>query len=30
LYIWVDAVCINQTDDAEKSQKIPLMADIYS
>jgi hypothetical protein len=30
LYIWVDAVCINQADDAEKSQQIPLMADIYS
>ena len=29
LTIWVDAVCINQIDDAEKSLQIPLMADIY-
>lgn len=27
--IWVDAVCINQADVAEKSQQIPLMGDIY-
>jgi hypothetical protein len=26
---WVDAVCINQSNDVEKSSQIPLMADIY-
>ncbi|KAH7420020.1 heterokaryon incompatibility protein-domain-containing protein [Cadophora sp. MPI-SDFR-AT-0126] len=30
LIVWADAVCINQSDDAEKSLQIPLMADIYS
>jgi hypothetical protein len=28
--IWVDAVCINQQDDAEKSHQVPLMGRIYS
>jgi hypothetical protein len=28
--IWMDAVCINQHDLAEKAQQIPLMGDIYS
>lgn len=28
--IWVDSVCINQADDAEKSAQIPLMQQIYS
>ena len=28
-HIWIDALCINQEDDAEKSTHIPLMADIY-
>lgn len=28
-WIWVDAICINQQDDAEKTTQIPLMADIY-
>ncbi|KAF2826116.1 hypothetical protein CC86DRAFT_276577, partial [Ophiobolus disseminans] len=28
--IWVDAVCINQFDLAEKSQQIPLMSNIFS
>ncbi|KAF1995299.1 HET-domain-containing protein, partial [Amniculicola lignicola CBS 123094] len=28
--IWVDALCINQADVAEKSHQVPLMADIYS
>lgn len=28
-WIWVDAICINQQDDAEKTMQIPLMGDIY-
>ena len=28
-WIWVDAVCINQEDDQEKSAQIPLMANIF-
>lgn len=28
--MWVDAICINQNDNAEKSQAIPRMRDIYS
>lgn len=28
-WIWVDAICINQLDDAEKTIQIPLMGDIY-
>jgi hypothetical protein len=28
--IWVDAICINQADEQEKSLQIPLMANIYS
>ncbi|KAI1641813.1 heterokaryon incompatibility protein-domain-containing protein [Daldinia loculata] len=28
-WIWVDAVCINQQDDEEKSFQIPLMTEIY-
>jgi hypothetical protein len=28
-WIWVDAICINQSDDNEKSQQIPKMPDIY-
>jgi hypothetical protein len=27
--IWVDAICINQNDEAEKAQQIPLMEAIY-
>lgn len=27
---WVDAVCINQEDEEEKSKQIPLMHDIYA
>ncbi|KAM0553088.1 hypothetical protein ACHAPJ_007636 [Fusarium lateritium] len=29
-HIWVDALCINQADDTEKSHQISLMRDIYS
>lgn len=29
LVIWVDAVCINQNDNAEKGQQVGLMAEIY-
>jgi hypothetical protein len=28
--IWVDAICINQEDNAEKSQQVQQMAQIYS
>lgn len=28
-WIWIDAICINQRDDDEKTIQIPLMADIY-
>ncbi|KAK0124553.1 hypothetical protein ONS95_009501 [Cadophora gregata] len=28
-YIWIDAICINQKDDAEKETQVPLMTDIY-
>ncbi|KAK4460580.1 heterokaryon incompatibility protein-domain-containing protein [Cladorrhinum samala] len=28
--LWIDAICINQADDEEKSQQIPLMTQIYS
>ncbi|TVY90273.1 Heterokaryon incompatibility protein 6,OR allele [Lachnellula willkommii] len=27
--LWIDAICINQADDAEKSWQVMLMADIY-
>ncbi|KAH8748324.1 heterokaryon incompatibility protein-domain-containing protein [Hyaloscypha finlandica] len=29
-YFWIDAVCINQKDNTEKSSQLPLMKDIYS
>lgn len=28
--IWIDAVCINQNDEKEKTAQIPLMGDVYS
>ncbi|KIN02711.1 hypothetical protein OIDMADRAFT_119868, partial [Oidiodendron maius Zn] len=28
--LWIDAICINQTDDAEKSQQVQIMHLIYS
>ncbi|OCK94179.1 uncharacterized protein K441DRAFT_483367, partial [Cenococcum geophilum 1.58] len=28
--LWVDALCINQTDDVEKSEHINLMTEIYA
>ena len=28
--VWVDAICINQADDAERSHQVQLMAQIYS
>ncbi|CAM1507454.1 Fc.00g070950.m01.CDS01 [Cosmosporella sp. VM-42] len=28
--LWIDALCINQQDNAEKSQQVPLMSEIYS
>ncbi|KAH7407351.1 heterokaryon incompatibility protein-domain-containing protein [Cadophora sp. MPI-SDFR-AT-0126] len=30
VYLWIDAICINQDDAAEKTQQIRLMAEIYS
>lgn len=27
--VWIDAICINQADDAEKSQQVYMMRDIY-
>lgn len=29
-YLWIDAICINQTDRNEKSQQVPRMDSIYS
>ncbi|EEU38702.1 uncharacterized protein NECHADRAFT_83110 [Fusarium vanettenii 77-13-4] len=29
-YVWADALCINQSDDDEKSHQVPLMSQIYS
>ncbi|KAF6812096.1 ankyrin and HET domain-containing protein [Colletotrichum musicola] len=29
-FIWIDALCINQTDLDEKSHQVPLMSEIYS
>lgn len=28
--LWVDAVCINQTDDPEKSEQVKRMGEIYA
>ena len=30
IHIWIDTICINQADDRERSQQVPLMKDIYS
>ncbi|KAI0881727.1 heterokaryon incompatibility protein-domain-containing protein [Annulohypoxylon maeteangense] len=29
-YIWIDAICINQQDDAEKSTQVQMMIEIYA
>ncbi|KAF7198338.1 Heterokaryon incompatibility protein 6, OR allele [Pseudocercospora fuligena] len=29
IVVWIDAVCINQDDEAERSQQVAMMADIY-
>ena len=29
MFIWVDAICINQNDDVEKSWQVAMMWDIY-
>lgn len=28
-YLWIDAICLNQKDDDEKAQQVPLMGEIY-
>jgi len=28
-YLWVDALCVNQLDNQEKNEQVPLMAQIY-
>ena len=28
--LWIDAICLNQEDDEEKSKQVPRMSDIYS
>lgn len=30
VFLWIDAVCLNQKDEEEKAQQIPKMGDIYS
>jgi hypothetical protein len=29
-YIWIDAICINQTDEAEKTSQVKMMGEIYT
>jgi len=29
-YIWIDSICINQADEAEKTRQVRIMGDIYS
>ncbi|KAK7187683.1 heterokaryon incompatibility protein [Paraphaeosphaeria sporulosa] len=28
--MWIDAICINQTDDEEKSKQVAMMGDVFS
>ncbi|KAK2755796.1 HET domain-containing protein [Colletotrichum kahawae] len=28
-YLWIDAICLNQKDDDEKAQQVPLLGEIY-
>jgi len=30
IFLWIDAICINQRDDSKKNYQVPLMAQIYS
>ena len=30
LAVWIDAICINQADDVEKSQQVAMMKDVYA
>lgn len=29
LFIWIDAICIDQSDSTEKATQVPLMSEIY-
>lgn len=30
VYLWIDAIFLNQGDDAEKAHQVPLMGEIYT